>query len=219
MQDTILGKKLGMTTIFDRKGNAQTVTLVQAGPCTILQVKEKKKDGYDAIQLGFDEKRPKSTTKPLAGHFAKTGSTPKRFIREVRVDDPTQYEPGKAITASLFKVGDWLDVTGTSKGKGTAGPMKAHNFKGFGMSHGVHETFRGPGSVGQHTHPGRVFKGVMGAGHLGDERVTIQNLVVVDLREDLNVIAVKGPIPGGKNGYVILRRAKKKGARKAAAKG
>jgi len=218
MRDTILGKKLGMTTIFDRKGNALAVTLVQAGPCIILQVKDRKKDGYDAIQLGFDEKRPKSTTKGLAGHFAKSSSTPKRFIREVRVDDPAQYELGKAITANIFKVGDFLDVTGVSKGKGTAGPMKAHNFKGFGMSHGVHETFRGPGSIGQHTHPGRVFKGVMGAGQLGDDRVTVQNLAVVDLREDLNMIAVKGPIPGGKNGYVVLSRAKKKVAKKAAAK-
>src|SRR5512137_1660143 len=111
MQDTILGRKLGMTTIFDRKGNATAVTLVQAGPCAILQIKDKKKDGYDAIQLGFAEKTAKGTTKALAGHFAKSTSTPKRFIREVRVDDPTQYELGKAITANIFKVGDYLDVT------------------------------------------------------------------------------------------------------------
>jgi large subunit ribosomal protein L3 len=218
MQDTILGKKLGMTTIFDRKGTARAVTLVQAGPCTILQIKDKKKDGYDAIQLGFAEKTPKATTKPLAGHFAKATSTPKRFLREVRVDDPTAYELGKAITANIFKVGDYLDVTGISKGKGFAGVMKAHNYKGFGNSHGVHESFRGPGSIGQHTHPGRVFKGVLGAGHLGDEKVTVQNLMVIDLREDLNVIAVNGPIPGGKNGYVVLKRAKKRKPKAVAAK-
>src|SRR5512138_1864917 len=139
MQDTILGKKLGMTTIFDRKGKAQAVTLVQAGPCTILQIKDKKKDGYDAIQLGFDEKRPKSTGKAMTGHFAKSTATPKRFLREVRVDDPALYELGKVITANLFKVGDFLDVTGISKGKGFAGAMKKENFKGFGNSHGVHE--------------------------------------------------------------------------------
>ncbi len=212
-RDTILGKKLGMTQIFDRKGNALPVTLIQAGPCTVVQVKDAKKDGYSAVQLGFDDKRAKSTNKPDAGHFAKAGTTPKRFVREMRVEDAAAWQVGQVLTAGMFKVGDYVDVAGVSKGKGYAGAMKRHNYKGFGMSHGVHESFRGPGSIGQHTDPGRVFKGVMQAGHLGTENVTVQNLLVVDVREDMNVIAVKGPIPGGKTGYVMVRRAKKKKAK------
>ncbi len=209
-RDTILGKKLGMTQIFDRKGNVLPVTLIQAGPCTVVQVKDPKKDGYAAVQMGFDEKRPKSVNKPEGGHFAKASTTPKRVLREMRVDDAAAWQVGQVLTVGMFKVGDYLDVAGVSKGKGFAGSMKRHNYKGFGASHGVHESFRGPGSIGQHTDPGRVFKGVMQAGHMGTENVTVQNLMVVDVREDLNLIAVKGPIPGGKNGYLQLTRAMKK---------
>jgi large subunit ribosomal protein L3 len=212
MRQTILGRKLGMTQIFDRQGNAIPVTIVQAGPCTVLQVKTKETDGYNAIQLGFGDKKEKHTTKPLLGHFNKTDSTPKRYIREAKVDDPGNFTTGQVITAGLFEKDDRVDVTGTSKGKGFAGVMKRHGFSGFMASHGVHESKRGGGSIGQSADPAKVFKGMKMPGQMGDETVTIQNLRVVDVRESQNLIMIKGPVPGSKNGLLIIHHAIKKEA-------
>ena len=212
MRQTILGRKLGMSQIFDRQGNAIPVTIVQAGPCTVLQVKTKEKDGYNAIQLGFGDKKEKHTTKPLLGHFKKADSTPKRHIRETRVEDPGMFTVGQVITAGLFEKDDRVDVTGTSKGKGFAGVMKRHGFSGFMASHGVHESKRGGGSIGQSADPAKVFKGMKMPGQMGDEAVTIQNLRVVDVRESQNLIMVKGPVPGGKNGLLVIHHAIKKEA-------
>jgi large subunit ribosomal protein L3 len=212
MRQTILGRKLGMSQIFDRQGNAIPVTIVQAGPCTVLQVKTLEKDGYNAIQLGFGDKKEKHTTKPLHGHFKKAGSTPKRHIREAKVDDPGLFTVGQVITAGLFEKDDRVDVTGTSKGKGFAGVMKRHGFSGFMASHGVHESKRGGGSIGQSADPAKVFKGMKMPGQMGNETVTIQNLRVVDVRESQNLIMVKGPVPGGKNGLLVIHHATKKEA-------
>lgn len=212
MRQTILGRKLGMSQIFDHQGNAIPVTIVQAGPCTVLQVKTKEKDGYNAIQLGFGDKKEKHTTKPLLGHFNKADSTPKKQIREARVDDPGMFTVGQVITAGLFEKNDRVDVTGTSKGKGFAGVMKRHGFKGFMASHGVHESKRGGGSIGQSADPAKVFKGMKMPGQMGDETVTIQNLRVVDIRESQNLIMIKGPVPGGKNGFLVIQHAIKKEA-------
>ena len=210
MSNTILGKKLGMTQVFDQVGNAIPVTLVQAGPCIVLQVKTMEKDGYNAIQLGFDDKKEKRTNKPEMGHLARSGSTPKRHIRETRVDDPENYEPGQVITAGRFKNGDFIDITGTSKGKGFAGVMKRHGFSGFKATHGTHESKRGGGSLGPSADPARVFKGKKMPGQMGNENVTVQNLTVVDVREAQNLIAIKGPVPGAKNGLLIINFAMKK---------
>ena len=212
MRQTILGRKLGMTQIFDRNGNAIPVTIVQAGPCTVLQVKTADTDGYNAIQLGFGDRKEKHTNKPLLGHFQKAGATPRRHIREARVDDPALFRVGQVITAGLFAKEDRVDVTGTSKGKGFAGVMKRHGFAGFIMSHGTHESKRGPGSIGQSADPSKTFKGIRMPGQMGDSPVTVQNLRVVDVREDQNIILLKGPVPGGKNGLLVIRHAIKKAA-------
>lgn len=212
MRQTILGRKLGMTQIFDRQGNAIPVTIVQAGPCTVLQVKTVESDGYNAIQLGFGDKKEKHTTKPLLAHFQKAETTPKRFIREARVDDPTMFKVGQVITAGLFEIDDHVDLTGISKGKGFAGVMKRHGFAGFMATHGVHESKRGPGSIGQSADPAKVFKGMRMPGQMGNETVTIQNLRIVDVRESQNLIMLKGPIPGGKNGLLVIHHAIKKEA-------
>ncbi|NOY85758.1 MAG: 50S ribosomal protein L3 [Deltaproteobacteria bacterium] len=210
MTTLILGKKLGMTQIFDHLGNIIPVTLVQAGPCTVTQVKTDGKEGYNAIQIGFDDRSEKRTNKPDLGHFAKSESTPKRHLREARVPDPESFKPGQVITAGIFQTGDLIDVTGTSKGKGFAGVMKRHGFKGFKASHGTHESKRGGGSIGAAAYPAKVFKGTKMAGRMGNHAVTVQNLQVVDVREDQNLIAIKGPVPGGKNGLLIIKNAMKK---------
>ena len=212
MRQTILGRKLGMSQIFDQQGNAIPVTIVQAGPCTVLQVKTVETDGYNAIQLGFGDKKEKHTTKPLLGHFKKADSTPKRHIREARVDDPGSFKVGQVISAGLFEINDRVDITGTSKGKGFAGVMKRHGFSGFMATHGVHESKRGGGSIGQSADPAKVFKGMKMPGQMGDETVTIQNLRIVDVREGQNLIMVKGPVPGSKNGLLVIHHAVKKAA-------
>jgi large subunit ribosomal protein L3 len=212
MRETILAKKLGMSQIFDHQGNAIPVTLVQAGPCTVLQIKTKNTDGYNSIQLGFGEKKEKHTTKPLKGHFAKSDSTPKRHIRESRVEDTSRYEVGMTLTAGIFQKGDQIDVTGISKGKGFAGVMKRYGFSGFPATHGTHENFRGPGSIGSSADPARVFKGKKMPGQMGDETVTVQNMKIVDIREEQNLMIIKGPLPGGKNGLLVISHAIKKTA-------
>ncbi|UCF30322.1 MAG: 50S ribosomal protein L3 [bacterium] len=210
MSNTILGRKLGMTQIFDHLGNAVPVTLIQAGPCTVTQIKSERKEGYNAIQLGFGERKEKRTTKPAKGHFEKSASSPKRYLREATVSDPDLYELGQVITAGIFKVGDVVDISGTSKGKGFAGVMKRHGFSGFKATHGTHESKRGPGSIGASADPSRVFKGKKMPGQMGNRKATVQNLKVVDVREDQHLIAVKGPVPGAKNGLLIIKKAIKK---------
>lgn len=205
----ILGKKLGMTQIFDENGVAVPVTIVEAGPCFITQKKTKDRDGYDAIQIGFGDVFEKSLNKPMAGHLKKSGTPAVKYLREFQVVDPEAYEEGQKIDVSIFNVGDKVDVTGVSKGKGFAGVVKRHNFNGGPKTHGQSDRWRAHGSVGAGSTPGRVFKGVRMAGRMGNSQVTVQNLRVALVDSDKNLIAIKGAIPGGKNGLIIIREAVK----------
>ncbi len=209
----ILGKKLGMTQIFSTDGNRIPVTVIEAGPNLVLGLRTPDKHGYSALQLGFDDQKEHRVNKPDMGQFKKAGVTPKRFIREVRLEPETvaNYSVGQTLTvADVFKVGDPVDVTGISKGKGFQGVMKRHNFGGFEASHGTHEYFRHGGSIGCRMTPGRVHKGKRMAGHMGAERVTVQNLKVVGIKPEENLLLVLGAVPGPVNGYVTVRFATKK---------
>ena len=201
----ILGTKLGMTQIFDQNARAVPVTVIQAGPCTVTQVKSPERDGYAAVQLAFGDIRPKRVTKPRAGHFAKAGVEPRRHLVELRTDDAADYTLGQTLTADVFAEGDRLDVVGVSKGKGFAGVMKRHGFKGLGASHGTERKHRSPGSVGACATPSRIFKGMRMAGHMGHQRVTVLNLEVVKVDPERNLLLVKGAVPGPKRGLVMLR--------------
>jgi len=230
----ILGQKIGMTQVFDPNGQAVPVTAVEAGPCTVLQVRAKKKDGYTAIQLGYDDKPPRNvpdaeikkaqgaparyrlkygrTPQPELGHFFKAGETPpKYFVREIRLseEEAAKFEPGQEVKADVFAAGDYVDVVGTSKGRGFTGVIKRHNFTTSGKSHGAHEFHRHAGSVGCRK-PQMTRRGQRMAGHYGDERVTVQSLKVFAVLPEQNVILVRGAIPGPNGGYVILRRALRK---------
>jgi large subunit ribosomal protein L3 len=205
----ILGKKVGMTQIVDEKGITIPVTVIEAGPCYVTQKKTREKDGYDAIQLGFGELREKSLNKPKAGHLKKSGSPPLQYLRELQVSDPENYEEGQKIDASIFAAGDVVDVIGTSKGKGFAGVVKRHGFRGGPKTHGQSDRWRASGSIGAGSTPGRVFKGTRMAGRMGNERVTVQNLKVALVDMERNLIAVKGAVPGSKNGLVLIRQAVK----------
>jgi large subunit ribosomal protein L3 len=206
MVNTILGRKLGMTQVWNEDDNLVPVTVIQAGPCTISQIKSEEKDGYAAVQIGFGDIKEKHVNKPMAGHFAKAGVEPKKYLREVRVDDSSQYHVGDEVTVEHFAETKRVDVTGTSKGKGFAGVMKRYNFKGGPGGHGSH-FHRVPGSVGQCATPSRVFKGLRLPGHMGDERVTMRNLEVVSIDTDQNLIIVKGAVPGGKGALLTVRMA------------
>jgi large subunit ribosomal protein L3 len=208
----LLAKKIGMTKIFTKEGNALPVTVVQTGPCTVIQKKTDAHEGYSALQLGFDEVSEKSTTKPLKGHFAKAKSPNFRFLREIRVspEELEKYEVGQVLTVDFFKEGELIDVTGTSKGKGYAGVVKRHHFSGFPGAHGTHEVFRHGGSIGQAASPGRVFKGLRMAGRLGATRSTVQNLKVARVIKDKNLLLIKGAVAGASGGYLIIRKALKK---------
>ncbi|MFQ6000801.1 MAG: 50S ribosomal protein L3 [Anaerolineae bacterium] len=201
----ILGKKMGMTQIFDERGEIVPVTLVEAGPCYITQVKTEEKDGYTALQLGFGE--TKRLNKPQRGHLKEL--VPLRYLREVRVKDVQGYQVGQKFDVSLFSVGDLVDVTGISKGKGFAGVMKRHGFRGGPATHGQSDRARAPGSIGATTTPGRVFKGMRMAGRMGNERVTVQNLKVVLVDPERNLLGVRGSIPGNRGGLVMVRKAVK----------
>ena len=205
----ILGKKIGMTQIFDEGGLVVPVTIIEAGPCYVTQRKTSEKDGYNAIQLGFGELPETKLNKPHAGHLKKSETPPVKYLREFRVADPEAYEEGQRIDASVFEAGDHVDVIGTSKGKGFAGVVKRHGFAGGPKTHGQSDRWRAPGSAGAGSTPGRIFKGMRMAGRMGDERVTVQNLRVVLVDAEKNLLAVKGPVPGGKNGLVIVREAVK----------
>ena len=205
----IIGRKIGMTQIFLEDGSAVPATVIEAGPCKVVQKKTKEKDGYDAIQLGFLPKNEKRVNKPLSGHFKKAGTGSFTLLREFRMEDVGGVELGQEVTLNLFKPGDVVDVTGLSKGRGFAGVIKRHGFHGFPASRGTHEYFRHGGAVGMHSYPARVFKGMKMPGHYGNERVTVQNIRVIDIKEDQNLILLQGGIPGARHGFVFIRSATK----------
>jgi len=207
----LLGTKLGMTQLWDDGNRVVPVTVVQAGPCVITQVRTPNVDGYSAVQLGFGAVKPKQLTKPSAGHFEKAGVTPRKHLVEIRTSDASEYTLGQELSADVFAAGDVIDVTGVSKGKGTAGVMKRHGFSGLRASHGVHRKYCSPGFIGGCAIPGWVFKGLRMAGRMGAECVTVQNLVVHGVDVDRGLILIKGAIPGNKGGLVVLRTAAKKG--------
>jgi large subunit ribosomal protein L3 len=208
----ILGTKLGMTQVFDENNRVVPVTVVKAGPNVVTQIRTAENDGYAAVQLAFGAIDPRKVNKPRTGHFDKAGVTPRRFLAELRTTDAGEYEVGQEITADVFEPGTVIDVTGTSKGKGTAGVMKRHGFKGLGASHGTQRKHRSPGSIGGCATPGRVFKGLRMAGRMGHVKVTTQNLLVHRVDADSGLILIKGAIPGPKGGLVFLRSAAKGGA-------
>ena len=210
MQKAIIGKKVGMTQIFDDKGNVIPVTVIEAGPCTVVQKKTVENDGYAAVQFGFGEVSVKRVTKPLKGHFDKADVAPKKTLREFRFDNCDAFNVGDIVKADAFAAGDHVDVVGTSKGKGYAGAIKRWNFHRLKETHGSGPVARHAGSQGACSSPSRVFKGMKGAGHLGAERVTVQNLTVVKVDAENNLIAVKGAVPGPRDSVVTLSESVKK---------
>jgi large subunit ribosomal protein L3 len=205
----ILAKKIGMTQIFE-DGKFIPVTVVEAGPNFVLQKKTVENDGYTALQLGFDEKKEKNTTKPVMGIFKKAGVNPQRFVKELRVDSVEGYELGQEIKVDVLAGVEFVDITGTSKGKGTSGVMKRHGFGGNRASHGVSRNHRLGGSIGMSTWPGKVLKGKRMAGQYGNETVTVQNLKVVKVDAENNLLLIKGAVPGSKNSYIVVKPAVKK---------
>ena len=205
MQKALIGKKIGMTQIFDEKGKVVPVTVVEAGPCVVSQLKTIETDGYTAVQVGFGDIKPKHVTKPLQGHFKKADVAPKRILKEFRFDDCSAYELGQIIKADVFTAGDKVDVTGKSKGKGYAGVIKRWNFARLKETHGSGPVARHGGSMGACSSPSRVWKGKKMAGHLGAERVTVQNLTVVKIDAENNLLAIKGAVPGPNGGYVVVK--------------
>lgn len=205
----ILGRKVGMSQIFDERGEVIPVTVIEAGPCFVTQVKTLERDGYAAVQLGFEEVKPKRLTGPQLGHLRKNQLPPLRHLREIRVSDISQYEEGQKIRVSIFDVGDRVDVTGISKGKGFAGVVKRHGFRGGPKTHGQSDRHRAPGSIGAGTTPGRIYKGMRMAGRMGNARVTAQNLQVVLVDPERNLLAVNGAVPGARNGLLIIKEARK----------
>ncbi|GLY41243.1 50S ribosomal protein L3 [Amycolatopsis sp. NBRC 101858] len=207
----ILGTKLGMTQVFDEQNRVVPVTVVKAGPNVVTQVRTQEKDGYKAVQLAFGAVDPRKVNKPRTGHYDKAGVTPRRYLAELRTTDAETYEVGQEITAEVFAAGVEVDVTGTSKGKGYAGVMKRHGFKGQGASHGAQAVHRKPGSIGGCATPGRVFKGLRMAGRMGNDRVTTQNLTVHAVRAEDGLLLIKGAVPGPKGGLLFVRSAAKGG--------
>ena len=210
MKKGLIGRKLGMTQIFDEKGNVVPVTVVELGPCAVVQKKTAENDGYEAVQLGFDDVKVTRTNKPMKGHFDKANVAPKRVLREFRLDDCAALSVGDILKADVFAPGEKVDVVGTSKGKGTAGAIKRWNFSRLKETHGTGPVARHAGSLGACSDPSRVYKGKKLAGHLGAERVTVQNLDVVKVDAENNLIAIKGAIPGPKKGIVMVVNSVKK---------
>ena len=204
MQKGIIGKKIGMTQIFDEKGNVVPVTVLEAGPCVVVQKKTAENDGYTAVQLGFGDVKAQKVNKPMKGHFDKADVAPKKTLREFRFDDCDAYNVGDIVKADTFANGDAVDVVGTSKGKGYAGVIKRWNHARLKESHGTGPVARHAGSLGACSSPSRVYKGMKGAGHLGVERVTVQNLKVVKVDAENNLIAVRGAVPGPRGGLVLI---------------
>lgn len=206
MKKGIIGKKVGMTQIFDEKGNVVPVTVIEAGPCTVVQKKTDENDGYESVQLGFQDVPESKVNKPLKGHFDKAGESvaPKKYLREFRLEETSALNVGDVVKADAFTAGDYVDVVGISKGKGFAGVIKRWNHHRLKMTHGTGPVHREVGSMGANSDPSRVFKGKKMAGHLGSERVTVQNLYVVKVDAENNLIALKGSIPGPRGGIVVL---------------
>jgi large subunit ribosomal protein L3 len=202
----LLGKKIGMTSIFDANGKNLPVTVIEAGPCVVTQIRTAEKDGYEAVQLAFADKKEKNTSKALKGHFAKAGSTPKRKVAEfTRFEKKKSF--GEVLTVDVFMEGEFIDVVGISKGKGFQGVVKRHGFKGVGdATHGQHNRLRAPGSVGASSYPARVFKGMRMAGRMGGDRVKLINLQIVKIIPEKNLLLVKGAVPGPKNGFLKIER-------------
>ena len=208
----ILGTKLGMTQLWDENNKVVPVTVIQAGPCVVTQVRTPESDGYNAVQLAFGAVKPKNVNKPETGHFEAAGVTPRKHLVELRTADASEYTLGQEVTAETFEAGQVVDVTGVSKGKGTAGVMKRHGFGGLGASHGTHRKHRAPGSIGQSSTPSRVFAGMKMAGRMGVDKVTVQNLTIHSVDAERGLILVKGSVPGPKGALVVVRTAAKKGA-------
>jgi large subunit ribosomal protein L3 len=206
-QKGLLATKLGMTQVFDENSRVVPVTVLQAGPCSVTQVKTAASDGYSAVQLAYGDIKPSKVTKPRAGHFAKSGVTPRRHVVELRTSDAADYELGQELKADVFEVGQRVDAIAVSKGKGTAGVMKRHGFRGLGASHGTERKHRSPGSVGGASTPARVFKGMRMSGRMGHERVTVLNLQVVKVDAERNLLLVRGAVPGPRGGLVMVRSA------------
>jgi large subunit ribosomal protein L3 len=211
----LLGRKVGMTQVYDESGQMLPVTVIQAGPCTVMQVKTAKPDGYNAVQMGYDDVKPSRRKQPQIKHAEKANTTPKKFVREMRLADDCEpgYKAGDSITVSIFKENESVEVVGTSKGKGFAGVMKRHGFGGFPASHGTERKHRAPGSQASHGtnrgHGGNIKKGKRMGGHMGNCRVTAKNHRLVAIDEEKNLLVVKGPIPGPAGGYVMVRSADK----------
>jgi large subunit ribosomal protein L3 len=203
----VLGTKLGMSQVFDAEGRMVPVTVIEAGPCVVTAVRTPDANGYSAVQLGYGEVDPRRVNRPLAGHFAKAAVTPRRYLAELRTDDATDYTLGQEVTAETFAAGDLVDVTGRSKGKGTAGVMKRHGFKGLSASHGTQRKHRSPGSIGGCATPGRVFKGVRMAGRMGSARTTTPNLTVHAVDAERGLLLIRGAVPGPKGGLILVRSA------------
>ncbi len=212
----ILGTKLGMTQVFDESGQVTPVTVVKAGPCVVTAVRTPDRDGYSAVQFGYGEIDPRKVNKPVAGIFAEAGVTPRRYLAELRTDDASEYQVGQEVTAEVFAAGQLVDATGTSKGKGTAGVMKRHGFKGLSSSHGTQRKHRSPGSIGGCATPGRVFKGLRMAGRMGAVRTTVQSLTVHSVDTDRGLLLIKGAVPGAAGGLILVRSAAKAPATKEA---
>lgn len=208
----ILGTKLGMTQIFDEENRVIPVTVVEAGPCVVSQIRTVETDGYNAIQIAYGEIDPRKVNQPQSGHYKKAGVTPRRHVTEIRMDDVSGYEVGQDVTVELFNDVKFVDVTGTSKGKGFAGGMKRHGFAGQGAGHGNQAAHRRVGGIGAAATPGRIFKGKRMAGRMGNDRVTTQNLKVQKIDADANLILIKGAIPGNRGGIVTVKTAVKGGA-------
>jgi large subunit ribosomal protein L3 len=203
----LLGKKIGMTSIFDDSGQVIPCTVIEAGPCYVTQIRTKEHDGYEAVQLGFDERRERLVNKPERGHFAKAKVRPTRLVREFRGNGASEYQPGQEIKVDrVFAKGDVVAVIGTSKGRGFQGVVKRHHFGGGFRTHGQSDRERAPGSIGSSSHPSRVFKGMRMAGRMGGEQVTVRNLKVVGVIPDSNLLLLKGSVPGAVNGYVEIHK-------------
>jgi large subunit ribosomal protein L3 len=208
--NAILGEKLGMTQIFDDQARAIPVTVIKAGPCHVVQVKNQETDGYSSIQIAFGEIRPKQVNEPAKGHFAKAGVEPTRHLVEIRVDDPASYQVGQQINLSdVFAAGGMADVTGISKGKGFQGVMRRHGFAGQGAAHGTHKKHRAPGSIGACSTPARVFKGTRMAGRMGGDQVTTLNLRIVEIDAERHLLLLRGAVPGANGSLVLIREAVK----------
>ncbi len=202
----LLGKKIGMTSVFSADGKNVPCTVIEVGPCVVTQIKTAEKDGYEAIQLGFQEKKDKHTTAPMAGHFKKAGVAPQRHLAEFKGFDG-EYKLGDSITVDLFNENDFVDIQGVSKGKGFQGVVKRHGFGGVGQTtHGQHNRLRAPGSIGACSYPAKVFKGMRMAGQMGNQKVTIQNLQVIKVMPDHNLLLIKGSIPGSKGSIVLIEK-------------